>query len=101
MTALIGGAGPFGECGGLPFKSLFIKTKSSAEKTADLKDFIEPLQFTVCFDRTAPVLTCPNTLNLGCNATVPGPSGATASDNCDGTITPVSSDGPESTGCLR
>src|SRR4026208_360310 len=94
LTALIGGGGLPNECGGLPFKSLFIKTKSSAEKTADLKDFIEPLDINVCFDRTAPVLSCPNTLNLGCNATVPAPSGATASDNCDGTVIPVASDGP-------
>ncbi len=102
MTALIGGTGPFGECASLPFKSLFVKTKSSAETTADLKDFIAPLQFNACFDRTAPVINCPNTLNLGCNATVPGPSGATASDNCDGSITPVAADGPvQSNGCNR
>ena len=43
LTALIGGTGLPGECGSLPFQSLFIKTKSSAETTADLKDFIAPI----------------------------------------------------------
>src|SRR6185436_7911649 len=102
LTALIGGTGLPGECGSLPFKTLFIKSKSSAEKTADLKDFISPFDINVCFDHTAPVISCPNTLNLGCNATVPGPSGATASDNCDGSVIPVASDGPiQSNGCSR
>jgi hypothetical protein len=102
LTALIGGTGLPNECGGLPFKTLFIKSKSSASNTADLKDFIEPLQINVCFDRTAPVISCPGTLNLGCNPTIPPPSGGTASDNCDGVVIPVSSDGPViSTGCNR
>src|SRR6185436_21133212 len=34
MTALIGGIGLPGECGSLPFKSVFVKTKSSASPTA-------------------------------------------------------------------
>ena len=103
LTALIGGTGFPGECGALPFKTLFIKTKSSAETTADLKDFISPFQLNACFDHTAPVITCPPTLNLqGCNPTIPAPSGATASDNCNGTIIPVASDGPiTSTACGR
>src|SRR4030095_2353105 len=102
LTALIGGTGFPNECGSLPFKSLFIKSKSSAEKTADLKDFISPFSLNICFDHTAPVITCPSTLNLGCNPTIPGPSGATASDNCNGPIAPVASDGPvTSTGCSR
>jgi len=102
LTALIGGTGLPNECGGLPFETLFIKTKSSASNTADLKDFIEPFQINVCFDRTAPVINCPNTLNLGCNPTIPPPSGATASDNCDGVVIPVSADGPvQSSGCNR
>lgn len=102
VTDIIGGSGLPTECGSLPFKSLFIKTKSSAERTADLKDLITPLQLNVCFDRTAPVITCPNTLNLGCNPTIPDPTGATASDNCNGTVTPVAADGPvQSTGCNR
>jgi hypothetical protein len=102
LTALIGGTGLPGECGSLPFKTLFIKSKSSAERTADLKDFISPFQINVCFDRTAPVIICPQTLNLGCNPTIPGPTGATASDNCNGTIIPVASDGPvSSNGCAR
>jgi hypothetical protein len=70
LTALIGGTGDFSECASLPFKTLFIKSKSSAERTADLKDFISPFQINPCFDRTAPVLTCPLTLNLGCNPTI-------------------------------
>jgi len=102
LTALIGGGGLPGECGSLPFESLFIKTKSSAEKTADLKDFISPFSIDVCFDRTAPVINCPSTINLGCNPTIPGPSGATASDNCNGAIIPVAADGPvSSNGCSR
>jgi hypothetical protein len=102
LTALIGGTGSPGECGSQPFETLFIKTKSSAEPTADLKDFIAPFSLNTCFDETPPVINCPNTLNLGCNPTIPGPSGATASDNCNGTVVPVSADGPvTSTGCSR
>src|SRR6187402_393216 len=42
LTVLIGGMGIPGQCGSLPFQSIFIKSKSSAERTADLKDFISP-----------------------------------------------------------
>ena len=105
FTALIGGTGFPGECGVVPFKTLFIKSKSSAERTADLKDFISPFQIDICFDNADPVITCPPTLNLqGCNPPIPGPSfvGGTASDNCNGTIIPVASDGPiTSTACGR
>jgi hypothetical protein len=60
LTALIGGTGFPGACGSFPFKTLFVKTKSSAEKTADLKDFISPFQINPCFDNIAPVFTtCP------------------------------------------
>ena len=51
LTALIGGTGAPGECGSQPFESLFIKTKSSASSTADLKDFIAPFALNTCFDR--------------------------------------------------
>ncbi|HEX5651577.1 MAG TPA: hypothetical protein VFX58_00795, partial [Chitinophagaceae bacterium] len=44
LTALLGAASN-DPCRALIFKSLFIKTKSSAERTADLKDFISPIQF--------------------------------------------------------
>src|SRR6186713_983247 len=71
LTVLIGGIGFPGECGSLPFKSLFIKSKSSAERTADLKDFISPFGIEICFDRTAPVLNCPAPIVLGCNPTIP------------------------------
>ena len=102
ISALIGGLGLPGECGSLPFETLFIKTKSSAERTADLKDFISPFQINICFDHTAPTINCPNQLNLGCNPTIPPPSGATASDNCNGVIIPVAADGPvSSNGCQR
>ena len=74
LTALIGGLGLPTECGSLPFETLFIKTKSSAERTADLKDFISPFQINICFDVTPPVLNCPAPLSLGCNPTIPGPS---------------------------
>jgi hypothetical protein len=49
LTALIGGTGFPGPCGTFPFTTLFIKTKSSAEKTADLKDFHFPLPDTSMF----------------------------------------------------
>ena len=103
LTALIGGTGFPGPCGVFPFKTLFIKSKSSAETTADLKDFISPFQINACFDNTAPVIKCPPTLNLqGCNPTIPPPTGATASDNCNGPVIPVASDGPiTSTSCGR
>jgi hypothetical protein len=53
-------------------------------------------------DLTPPVIACPNTLNLGCNPIIPPPSGATASDNCDGVIIPGATDGPvQSNGCNR
>jgi hypothetical protein len=99
---LIGGTGFPGECGSLPFKSLFIKSKSSAEKTADLKDFISPFGVEICFDRTPPSISCPAPIVLGCNPTIPGPSGATASDNCNGMVIPIAADGPvSSNGCSR
>src|SRR5436190_1165547 len=102
LTALIGGSGLPGECGSQPFKSLFIKTKSSASSTAELKDFIAPFGLNTCFDHTPPVITCAPTLNLGCNPTIPGPSGTTASDNCNGSVIPVAADGPvQSIGCSR
>ena len=96
LTALIGGTGAPGECGSQPFESLFIKTKSSAESTADLKDFIAPFGLNSCFDETPPVITCPPPIVLGCNPTIPGPSfvGGSATDNCNGTIIPVAADGP-------
>ena len=97
VTALIGN-GTGDQCAGLNFKSLFIKTKSSAERTADLKDFIAPFSISLCGDRTAPGITATgNPLTLGCNPTnnqIEGALGsATASDNCAApTLTP--SDGP-------
>ena len=107
ITAAIGG-GNFGECGGLPFKSIFIKSKSSASDNATLKDFIEPLQINVCFDHTPPVVTPTSNAStaLGCNpstATINGAlDGATASDNCAGALTPTASDGAiVSNGCAR
>src|SRR5436190_5555143 len=102
LTALIGGAGLPGECGSQPFKTLHVKTKSSAANTAELKDFNSPFNLNTCFDHTPPVITCAPTLNLGCNPTIPGPSGTTASDNCNGSVTPVAADGPvQSSGCSR
>jgi len=105
VTALLGGGAP-NQCSGLPFKSLFIKTKSSASPTADLKDFIDPFQINPCFDNTPAVITATgNTLTLGCNpsaGTINGALGsASASDNC-GTPTLTSSDGTvQSNGCNR
>ena len=100
LTALIGGATFPSECSGLPFSTLFIKSKSSAERTADLKDFIDPLQISVCFDETPPVFTsCPQGSDLGCNPSgLPAPNGAVATDNCSiadiiSFLGPISSDG--------
>ena len=97
VTALIGD-GISDQCAGLNFKSLFIKTKSSAERTADLKDFIAPFSISLCGDRTAPSITpAGNSLSLGCNPTNNqidlALGSATASDNC-GTPTMTPSDGP-------
>jgi len=105
VTAILGGGTP-NQCSGLPFKSLFIKTKSSASPTADLKDFIAPFQINPCFDNTAPGITpSGNSLTLGCNPTngaIEGALGsATATDNC-GTQTLTSADGNvQSSGCNR
>jgi len=104
LTALIGGTG--GQCGGLNFKSLFIKTKSSAERTADLKDFIDPFSISLCSDRTPAVITSGgNQLALGCNPSASDINAAlgtaSASDNC---VTPTltSSDGTvQSSSCSR
>ena len=105
VTALIG-SGTGDQCAGLNFKTLFIKTKSSAERTADLKDFIAPFSISLCGDRTVPHITASgNSLTLGCNpsnSTIEGALGsATATDNC---VTPTltSSDGAvQSSGCNR
>ena len=105
VTALLGGGTP-NQCSGLPFKSLFIKTKSSASSTADLKDFISPLQISPCFDITPAVITpAGNQLTLGCNPTTSDINAAlgtaTASDNC-GSATLTSSDGTvQSSSCGR
>ncbi|TMI61359.1 MAG: hypothetical protein E6H07_19785, partial [Bacteroidetes bacterium] len=103
ITRMLGAISDPADCARLPFKSLFIKTKSSAERTADLKDFIEPIQINACFDRTKPVFTsCPAGSNLGCNPVgLPLPAGAVATDNC-GVVTVSSSEGAVvENGCQR
>lgn len=105
VTALIG-SGTGDQCAGLNFKSLFIKTKSSAERTADLKDFIAPFSINLCGDRTPAVITSGgSSLTLGCNPSASDINAAlgtaSASDNC---VTPTltSSDGTvQSSGCSR
>jgi hypothetical protein len=105
VTALIG-SGTGDQCAGLNFKSLFIKTKSSAERTADLKDFIAPFSISLCGDRVVPGITATGDgLSLGCNPSsgqIEGALGsATASDNC-AAPTLSSSDGSViSNGCNR
>ena len=105
VTAILGGGAP-NQCSGLPFKSLFIKTKSSASPTADLKDFIAPFQINPCFDNTPAVITTGGpALALGCNPSANDINGAlgtaSASDNC-GTATLTSADGTvQSNGCSR
>src|SRR5262245_16146021 len=44
LTATIGGFDP---CVSLGFKSIMVKTKSSASSTATIEDFIDPIQFTL------------------------------------------------------
>jgi hypothetical protein len=44
MTALIGN---FNQCLSFGFKSIMVKTKSSASSTATISDFIDPIQFTM------------------------------------------------------
>ncbi|UCG50815.1 MAG: T9SS type A sorting domain-containing protein [Candidatus Latescibacterota bacterium] len=56
----------FGEC--FAIATVFVRTKSSASASADLKDFIEPFQLNKCLDETAPVLTCPTELTVPCTA---------------------------------
>lgn len=105
VTALIGN-GTGDPCAGLNFKTLFIKTKSSAERTADLKDFIKPFSISLCGDRVVPFVSATGTsLALGCNpsasAIEAALGSASATDNC---VTPTltSSDGTvQSDGCTR
>lgn len=104
VTALIGGSSD--PCEGLNFKSLFIKTKSSASSTADLKDLIPPFPISLCGDRIPAVISSGgNSLALGCNPSASNINAAlgtaTATDNCS-TPTLSSSDGSVvSTSCNR
>ncbi|UCH85712.1 MAG: hypothetical protein JSW50_08525, partial [Candidatus Latescibacterota bacterium] len=47
----------FGEC--FAIATIFVRTKSSASDSADLKDFMEPFQINTCLDETPPQLTSP------------------------------------------
>ena len=61
--------------------TLWIRTKSSQSFTAQLKDMIEPIQLSLCFDEEPPVITCPTDKVFDC---VMGNAGtATANDNCE------------------
>jgi hypothetical protein len=91
VTALVG-EGTTGECGRLPFESLFIKTKSSASPTATLKDFINPLQVNICFDVTPPTIGGQGANGIiNCPAT-PSFTAPTAQDNCGSATVSVLSD---------
>lgn len=65
--------------------TLFIHTRSSILITANLRDFIEPIQFAICADETDPVIFfCPPETWVAADADIsPGVLGwPTASDNC-------------------
>ncbi|HET9824437.1 MAG TPA: hypothetical protein VFP87_03840, partial [Chitinophagaceae bacterium] len=107
ITALLG-TGISTPCRALPFTSVFIKTVSSAQTTAEMKDFIAPFSINICTDNTPPTITTTGTPangQLGCNPTTAAIEAAlgtaTATDNCS-TPTVTSSDGSvTSTGCSR
>jgi hypothetical protein len=110
ITALLG-AGISTPCRGLPFTSIFIKSKSSAATTAELKDFIAPFNINVCSDHTPPTVTATGTPangQLGCNPTTAAINAAlgsaTATDACTASsdLTVTHTDGAVSTsGCGR
>ncbi len=66
-------------------KTIWIRTKSSQSKTAQLKDMTEPIQLSLCLDHTPPAITCPGDKVFDCVMGDPGV--ATATDNCD--VNPV------------
>jgi hypothetical protein len=93
-------------CRALPFTTIFIKTKSSAATTAELKDFIAPFAIDVCSDHTPPTVTATGTPangQLGCNPTTAAIDGAlgsaTATDACTASsdLTVTHTDGSVST----
>ncbi len=108
ITALLG-PGISTPCRGLPFTSIFIKTKSSAATTAELKDLIAPFALNICTEHVPPTFTgtINNTVALGCNpaatAITAALDGATATDNCSATtdITITSSDGAVLGSCSK
>lgn len=63
--------------------TLFIRTKSSASTTAELKDFIEPMQINRILDREPPEITCPADVMVPCDQWPIDTGTATAIDNCD------------------
>jgi len=70
--------------------TVFIKTKTSQSDTAELKDFIEPIQLNLCVDDIPPVITgCPAPITVQCDSAVPppDPSLITAEDNCPAAVT--------------
>jgi hypothetical protein len=107
ITALLG-SGISTPCRGLPFTTIFIKTKSSAAPTAELKDLIAPFALNVCTDNVPPTITTTGTPAngvLGCNPTTAAIDAAlgtaTATDACS-TPTVTHTDGAvSSSGCSR
>ena len=79
------------ECGLL--STVFVRTKTSASPTAELKDFPgAPYQINICNDETLPVITEINDIILeGCNPDWPVELTTTWTDNCSagGTISGV------------
>jgi hypothetical protein len=70
--------------------SIFIRTKSSASPTAELKDFIEPFAPDFCLDDIPPTITfCPSDATVECtDPTGPEALGsAEGQDNCPGAVT--------------
>ena len=69
--------------------TMFIRTKSSSSRTAQLKDMCDPIQLKICIDEVDPSLTIPDDFEIKCedfdlaNLQTIDYGDASASDNCD------------------
>jgi hypothetical protein len=66
-------------CQGMDIKTLFIKTKASTSPTAELKDFIEPLQLELLLDEVTLAAVNPLCINSGAVVLSGAPSGGSFS----------------------
>jgi hypothetical protein len=66
--------------------TVFIRTKSSTAPTAELKDFVEPIQAGICVDNVGPAVTsCPADTMQDCSVAQINFGTPTFTDNCSGT----------------